>query len=171
MNPNFEMRGGLRPLLSCLLASSLIGCAGDIKVLDASGRELPGVPVLIRQSVIKRGFHNTLAKGGACQRTPFAQIDAVPAQLIYVRPVTAPLAKTGFEIKMDSSGAVSDVSLNSEPSGADQITAATGFLKTVLGAAGLGAAAAPPPGGAATLPACDAGEDQVTFEPFALNRP
>lgn len=148
---------------------TLAGCAGDVRIMDASGNELPGVPFRVPYPFIKRGLHVAHSKGGACTPVSFVELTSMAAgPILYVRPVTAPLAQTSFSTKVAESGALTEITLNSEPAAADTIRAVTEAAKVGLAAVGVAAAAAAPPrpDAAPIAPACDSGQDQVTFEPF-----
>jgi len=80
--------------------------------------------------------------------------------LYYAKVVPAQFAKTEFHVKYGDSGAISEISLGTEPS-AEALTAAKEFVQTVIP---LGPAAGASPAAArAPAKACDAGERDVKF--------
>jgi hypothetical protein len=114
---------------------------------------------------VKQGLHTKLTKGGDCTPVAFVDIVSLPTGAqYYVMAKSSSFAKTAFHIKYTDVGTVSELGLDSEPAAADSIKAANEILKTVLPAVGVGAVVSkttePRPG----LPACDAGEEAVTFQ-------
>lgn len=130
---------------------------------------MAGVPFRAAELYEKKGVRNKHTKGGDCAETPFVQVLALPTGSQYfVNVDPAQLAKTGFTIKFTETGAASEITLNSEPSGAGTIEAITGALTGLLPFVGVTAEqpekASPAP--ATVEKACDAGEKDVTFEQF-----
>jgi hypothetical protein len=150
---------------------SLTACNGTLHVYDDQKVEVMGVPFRMSEVYKKIGTHNKHSKfGNECTPTQFVEtVSLSTGALYYVNPETKIFAKTSFTLKNGESGAVSEIAFNSEPAAADTLNAANNLLKTILPAAGLIPAAAPPPPGA--QPACDTGEDPTTttFTKFVPN--
>jgi hypothetical protein len=148
------------------LSLVVAGCAGALKVYDSQMHSIAGMPFRAAEVYVKQGLHGRLAKGGPCSSTAFVDIISIPTGAqYYVTATSSSFAKTAFHIKYTDSGTVAEVGLDSEPAAAESLKAANDLLKTVLPAIGVGAAVASTTAATeTTLPACDAGEEAVTFE-------
>lgn len=170
--PEFGWRGTknrpqdfVRYSCASVLLVALAGCSGSLHVFDKDQTEIKGVPFRAAEIYIKKGTRNKSTKGEDCDPVQFVQTVSLPTGAqYYVSVYTAPLAKTGFVAKFHDSGALMEVSLNTEPAGADNIRAVNELAKTLLPVTGL-APPAPAPGPPGK-PACDAGEESVTFTKF-----
>ena len=153
-------------LCGILAAASLSGCASKLEVFaDSQGTAVPvaGVPFHSPELYVREGTFTQLKKGGDCAPSPFVETEALPLGPLYYANVNpAQFAKTGFAMKFNDNGAVSEVTLNTEPSSMEALKSASEFVKTVAPLVGVGAA--PLTG---TLPACDTGVKSVKYTRFA----
>jgi len=141
-------------------------------VFDSDGKVIKGVPFRAAELYKKTGTRDAHSKGGACNPVIFVEIISLPTGTqYYVNVETKDLAKSEFTVRLNANGALSEVTMNSEPAAAEQIKAGAELLQTVLSAAsGLPAAAAaapaPPAAPGAPAKACDKGEKNVEFTKF-----
>ena len=146
--------------LLCLVASG--GCASHLQVFDSERHPLPGVPVPTSVLYTKSGTYQRLVKGGECEPTQFSeQVSEPNGPPIYVNVSPAQLAKTGFDVKLQSNGSLQEVSLNTEPVASDIIKSTAEAIKTVAPLLGLAAASVPPQ--ALVKPPCDSAPDPTTL--------
>lgn len=136
------------------------GCASSLHVYDSYAKPMKGVPFRLSEAYVKTGIHNKSSAGGVCDPTPFvSNATLATGPLYYAEVVPAQLAKTQFNMKYGETGALSEISLGTEPA-SETISAATDLLKTIgVGATPAAAAAAAP----SPAKACDAGEQNVRF--------
>jgi len=141
--------------------ASLCGCASSLHIYDAGNRQAPGVPFRTHETYVKTGTHDKASDGGNCEPAQFVtSATLATGALYYAKVVPAQFAKTEFHVKYGDSGAISEISLGTEPS-AEALTAAREFVQTVIP---LGPAAGASPAAArAPAKACDAGERDVKF--------
>jgi hypothetical protein len=154
----------------------LTGCASSLKIFDSAQTPVVGVPFRAAEVYVKQGVKTKASKGGTCDPTPFIDTATLPTGTQFFANVDpAQLAKTGFTMKFADNGALTEISLNTEPSGAEMLKATNELLKTALPVLGLaaaggaaGAAGGGGGGGAAPVsaPACDAGEANVQWIRF-----
>jgi hypothetical protein len=157
-----------------LLGAALVcsGCASQLQVWNDAGA-VNGVPFRASEVYVKSGFRNRHSEEGEnCTRTPFVQTVALPTgRQYYVNVDPADLAKTGFSLSFNDNGSLSELTLNTEPAGADTIEAVTSALTSLLPFAGVTAEqpepSQPDPSGPAPASvACDVGEADVSFVPL-----
>ena len=143
-------RSGLVALLLLLGA-----CNGDLRIISCGedkqvcapgeqGKALPGLPVRLPEPFIALGYlmQHTSKEVAACKLVATVQSLSLPSrQLVYLQPQTAIFAKTAFSAEFSPEGALTKISFNSEPAGADNIKAVTELAKTAAGLVGLGAGA------------------------------
>lgn len=143
-------RSGLVALLLLLGA-----CNGDLRIISCGedkracapgeqGKDLPGLPVRLPEPFIALGYlmQHTGKDVAACKPVATVQSLSLPSrQIVYLRPETAIFAKTAFTAEFSAEGALTRISFNSEPAGADNIKAVTELAKTAAGLVGLGAGA------------------------------
>jgi len=105
---------------------------------------------------VEDGVYTKLTKGGTCDTgTPFQKITSIPTGPKYfVKVEGSTFSKTSLSIKLNSDGALSELTFNSESTLPDTLTGAANVLKA-LPALGIAGAGAPAPG---VLAPCDAGE-------------
>ncbi|MGE0154464.1 MAG: hypothetical protein AB7R90_17745 [Reyranellaceae bacterium] len=142
----------MKRLLVLLPAVAMLAaCNGDLKVLscaDAACKpgtvsELPGLPVRLPEPHIALGYlmQHTNKDVAVCAPVPTMQSLSLPSRnVVYIRPETAIFAKTSFSAEFSADGALTKISFNSEPAGAENVKAVTELAKTVAGLVGLGAA-------------------------------
>lgn len=145
---------------------SLSGCAGQLTVYDAAQKEVAGIPFRTAEVYVKHGTRNKSSKGEPCDATvTFQEIVSLPTgSQFYVKATSAPFAKTAFHIKYTDVGSVSEIGLDSEPAGAENIKAVAELIKTLAPLGGLAGARTAESLVAKRLVACDAGEENVTYE-------
>lgn len=154
-------------LPAAALALALMGgCASQLSVYkDRDGVAVPakGLPFNVPEVYVKLGSRTRMTKATdvKCEDTPFVETVLLPTGDRYFLNVDAmPFTKTGFVAKFGASGALTEVTLNTEPAGADEIKAVNELIKTLA-----------PPAAATTRAidggrvgvACDAGEANVRF--------
>jgi hypothetical protein len=131
-------------------------CSGRLQILSDTGKNLPGVPVATYELWVEEGVYTKLAKGGTCDTsTTFQKVASIPTGPKYFVMVDpSAFSKTSVDVKLNSDGALSELSFNSESNVPDALTGAANVLKALpaLGIAGAGAPA--PPG----VTPCDSGE-------------
>lgn len=137
------------------------GCASQLTVSDSSGRALPGVPVPTPVTFVESGTYTKLVKGGVCEAVPYQTAVTLPVgPPVFINVKPAMFAKTGLDIKFGQNGAAQEISLNTEPSGADLIKNTADAIKTLAPLVGVGAAPARANDPALTsLPPCDSVPD------------
>ncbi len=162
-------------LTLCAMVAITTGCAGKLVVYDQNQNQVAGVPFRTAEVFVKEGTYTKHSKGGDCDPSPFVDTAALPVgDRFFVKAETAQFAKTAFHIRFAESGAVAEIGLDSEPSGAEVIKATTDLAKLVLlkppaaaapatttttaDAAGSSRLAPKPP-----AQACDTGEGSVKF--------
>lgn len=149
--------------LSCAAATVCLttACSSDLVVSDGKNT-LPGIPVASRQAWVETGTFKKATDGKACTPASFQRYITLPTgPLYYVTVRPGILAKTAFALELDSSGAVTKVSLNSESQVPDAINAVANLAKSLPLAA---FAAAPQKGGS---PPCDIGEEVNGIQSFS----
>jgi hypothetical protein len=151
----------------CLLSTA---CASQLSVSDGRNN-VPGVPFRAAELYLKSGWYNARADHLACTKVQFKELVSLPTGAQYFANVKpAQLAKTGFAMKFSEAGALSEISLNTEPA-SDAITAASNLIGQVLPlAAAATATAAMTDRATSTQPAsppCDTGAEGVEFTRFA----
>lgn len=155
----------MRATVGLMCAIATAGCASHLDISELrDGQVVPvaGVPFHAPELYVREGVYKKLAKGGACSPTSFVETETLPLGPLYyasVRP--AQFAKTGFSIKFNDKGAVSEIALNTEPSAGDALKNAGDFVTAVSPLLGV-AAAAPSIGSA-----CDAGAEEIKYTRFA----
>ena len=147
-------------LVSIAAAALLLaGCASKLMVYDEKGAAMSGVPVRMTEVYVKQGMRTQLTQGGTCTPVPFLETAAFPTgKLYYVSTDPAWFAKTGLTIKFHETGAATEISINSEPSGAETLKGVAELYKALrpqVVALDMGADR--------TGPACDSGEANVSF--------
>lgn len=162
----------LLKIISAIFLSFLLGgCAGQLQIFDSDGKSSPGVPFHTAEVYVKKGQHNKHSeKGDNCEPADFVTtVSIATGPLYYAQVKTAQLAKTAFHIKYGDNGAVSEIGLDSEPSGAETLRATGELLGTILPFAGLSAVASKNLQSMENVsrPACDAGEVAVKFIPLS----
>lgn len=155
---------------SCLLiipvAALLGGCASDLEIFaDPSGASpVAGVPFHVPELYVREGVYTKASKGGDCDKAPFVETEALPLGPLYYASVKpAQFAKTGFAMKFNDKGTLSEVTLNTEPSSVDALKNAGELVKAVTPLLGVTVAGPAP----STLPACDTGPANVKYTRFA----
>lgn len=150
-----------------IAAASLAGCASNLEVFaDRQGvaTRVAGIPFHTPELYVREGVYKQSAKGGNCDPTPFIETEALAlGPLYYANVDPAQFAKTGFVMKFNDKGTVSEVTLNTEPSSMEALKSASELVKAVTPL--IGVSAAPPLAG--NLPACDAGPTQVKYTRFS----
>lgn len=150
-------------VITCGLFSS--GCASHLEITEnKSGLAVvvPGVPFHAPELYVREGTFKTAAKGGACNPTPFLETEVLPlGPMYYANVKPAEFAKTGFSIKFNDKGTVSEITLNTEPSAGDALKSAGDLITAVSPLLGV-AAAAPALG-----PACDTGPVGIKYTRFS----
>lgn len=149
-------------ILSIVLLSA---CSAKLKVYDANGSEVSGVPFRVSELFQKKGMRIAHTKGGDCMPVPFIEILSLSTGAKYFINVdTAELAESEFIVKLNDNGGLTEASLNSKPAAAEQIGAVNDLLQTLVSAAspvpGVSQLAQPVEG---ALKACDAGESDVVI--------
>src|SRR5271165_3031450 len=147
------------PYIFVAIVGSLVictGCSGSLQISSAKAGVLGGIPVATYELWVEEGVYTRLARGGACDSTtPYQKLASLPTGPVYYLNVTSSsLAKTSFDLKLNSDGALSELSFNTESLLPQTLTGISDVLKA-LPALGVAGAGAPPPG---VLPACDTGE-------------
>jgi hypothetical protein len=141
------------------------GCASKLAVYrDGATEPTKGLPFNIPEVYVKSGWHNRMAKAddAGCEDAQFVETLLLPTgELHYINVDAMPFTKTGFVVKYNASGNLAEVTLNTEPSGADEIKAVADLVKTLAPLAGLSTARAADV--ARGRKACDAGERDVKF--------
>lgn len=141
------------------------GCASKLSVYKEGATEpAKGMPFNVPEVYVKSGWHNRTAKAddAGCEDAQFFETVLLPTgELYYLNVDAMPFTKTGFVVKYGASGNLAEVTLNTEPSGADEIKAVADLVKTI--APLVGASAARAPDVARARKACDAGERDVKF--------
>jgi hypothetical protein len=130
---------------------------------------------------VKSGLHNRHSEqGDNCTPTAFVTPVTLATGAQYFANISpSQLAKSGFVMKLNDAGSLSEIDLNTEPAASDTIKSTAEALKDLLPFAGVVAKQAPAAavsGGAnkqvetlrpaSAKPACDAGEAEVKFVPF-----
>jgi hypothetical protein len=147
------------------LGAGVAGCSGKLIVFDAGGKEVAGMPFRTAEVYVKQGTRTTF-NGAQCEKAKFHDIVALPTgSRFYVSATSSAFAKTAFKIKYNDAGGVSEVGLDSEPAGAENIKAVAELIKTVVPLAGIGAARSAA-AGIDPGKSCDVGETNVTYEPL-----
>jgi hypothetical protein len=163
---------GQRNLCSAAIAGLLIvacgGCASSLRITNAGGA-VPGVPFNASVMYIKEFDRNRHSEQGeACTLTHVSVPVALPlGERFYANVDPAQFAKTGFSITFAENGVMTGITLNSEPAGADNVRAVTEAITALAPLAGVAALAVASDAGGDTRPACDAGEANVRYRPFA----
>ena len=148
----------------------LSGCSGQLKVFDSDQKEVAGLPFRAVEVYRKEGIRTAHNKGGNCTPIQFSHLVSLPTGAQYfVNASSAELAKTEFTIKYTEAGTLSEVTLNSEPAAAEPIKAVNELAKTLLPVAGLAAASPVVAAAGAPAPACDTGENNVTYTKLVPN--
>ncbi|MBE7521788.1 MAG: hypothetical protein HS109_05315 [Burkholderiales bacterium] len=152
--------------LAVLAPAILGGCASRLSVYrEGSVEPEKGLPFSVPEVYVKTGWHDRSAKAddAGCDDAQFFETVLLPTgDRHYLNVEAMPFTKTGFVVKFNASGNLSEVTLNTEPSGADEIKAVAELIKTVAPIAAGGAATRSPEGVRARK-ACDAGERDVRF--------
>jgi hypothetical protein len=155
---------------SCLLiisaAALLAGCASDLEIFADKDGLMPGVPFHTPELYVRHGVYTKASKGGACdQKTPFVEVEALPLGPLYYASIKpAQFAKTGFVMKFNDKGSLSEITLNTEPSSGEALKSAGELIKAVTPILGVGAPGGEPAG---SLPACDTGPVGVEYTRFS----
>lgn len=173
LHRGLKMTMKMLSVMTLVGAFAVAGCASHLNVWDGAGAEVNGVPFRASQVYVKSGERNRHSEGGDCTNVPFVQTVALPTgQQYFVNVDPAELSKTGFSLSFNDNGSLSELSLNTEPAGADTVEAVTSALTSLLPFAGVTAEApevsTPNPTGPhpATSQACDVGEANVRFVPL-----
>ncbi len=150
-----------------LLGACLIsGCASHLKVYsDAAGTEaVAGIPFSTPMLYVQTGTYKKASKGGVCTETAFVDTVSLPLGPIYfVNVDPAEFGKTEFAVKFGEKGAVSEISMNTEPAAGDALKNAGELIKAISPVLGVSTAAID----GSPAPACDTGPDNVKYTPFA----
>ncbi len=153
-------------VLAFLAAAILAGCASRLSVYkEGAAAPGPGLPFSMPEAYVKIGWHDRSAKAddAPCEDTQFVETVLLPTgERHYLNVEAMPFTKTGFVVKFNASGNLSEVTLNTEPSGADEIKAVAELVKTIAPIA-AGGAATRSPETARGRKACDAGARDVRF--------
>lgn len=161
---------GYRKLISALTSGTLMiacaGCASSLHISNADGGAVAGVPFnapVIYRKEFDRNRHSEL--GAACTPTHVVQTVALPlGERFYANVDPAQFAKTGFSMTFADNGVMTGVTLNTEPTGADNIRAVTEAITAIAPLAGVRTVAQTESRTSnSPLPACDAGEDNVRY--------
>lgn len=154
-----------RFVLCVALGVPLGGCAGQLTVYDAAQKEVAGIPFRAAEVYVKQGSRNRAASGGSCAPATFQELVSLPTgSQYYIKATTAAFAKTAFHIKYNDVGGVAEVGLDSEPAGAENIKAVSELIKTLAPLGGVALAERAKGAGVEPSKACDAGEENVTYE-------
>lgn len=156
--------------VACLAATLAGGCASKLSVQreKADGRPgetepIAGMPFNVPEVYVKSGVHVASSKADDQECTPVAFVETVllpTGARHYLNVDAMPFTKTGFLVKYNASGNLSEVSLNTEPAGAEEIKAVSDLIKTIAPIAGLDRTTK---AAAKFAKACDAGEEKVTY--------
>lgn len=154
----------LRLIPLAAAAALVTGCASDLKVYgdEAGTRSISGVPIHTPELYVKSGTYTKLAKGGNCERVPFAETELLPlGPTYYVNVDAAQFAKTGFSVKYGDNGNVSEITMNTEPS-TDALKNVAELIGAIAPIAGLGPAVAA--AAADPLVPCDSVPDPASIQ-------
>lgn len=161
--------GKATALIFIALATS--GCASKLRVWGEPG-EIKGVPFNAPKVVRKEFTRNRHTEfGEKCTPTPVVQTVTLPlGERFYANVDLAQLAKTGFGMNFSDSGALSQITLNTEPASADTIKATTEAITSLAPLLGVGSRSAVETTNVPTsqLPACDAGEENVEYHELKI---
>ncbi|MEQ1551199.1 hypothetical protein [Sphingorhabdus sp.] len=157
---------------AAIVLTMLSGCASSLNITGANGNQVAGVPFRATQVYLKTGVYKKHSKLAACIPAPFVETESLPTGEQYFAQVDpAEFAKTGFSMKFNDVGGLSEISLNTEPSSGDLVKNSADALKSVLPLLGIGAAAAAPDGARDPSdnptpdgPACDTGADPASIK-------
>jgi len=158
-----------RLLLASLLALGAGGCASSLRISDARGGAVAGVPFNTPVTYIKEFDRNRHSvHGDACTPTHVVQTVSLPlGERYYANVDPAQFAKTGFSITFADNGVMTGVTLNSEPAGADNIRAVTEAITAIAPLVGVRLSDQETRIQGDSRPACDAGEDNVRYRRFS----
>jgi hypothetical protein len=138
----------------------LSGCASSLTIFDAQSEKIKGVPFRASQVYVKSGTYLKHTKFPTCLPSQFSEEVSLPTGVQYYANVNpAQFAKTGFSMKLTDKGALSEISLNTEPSSGDLVKNVAEAAKTVLPLLGLAALPAALGEGETKNQACDTGVD------------
>jgi hypothetical protein len=156
----------MRDVLATVVGAIVLsGCASSLEIKDQSKTLVPGVPFRTAQVYIKSGLYEKHTKGLACDPSSFVEEVSLPTGALYYANVKpAQFAKTGFALKVNDKGGLSEITLNTEPSAveaAKNVADLVGAVLPVLGVAPAGVA-----GG--TNVACDTGPrpSSIAYKPL-----
>jgi hypothetical protein len=160
----------LRAMLAAIiiLAATVGGCASNVIVYGPDGTtKLSGIPVRSTEVFVKKGKHNKLAAGGACDTVEFAEVLTLPTGPRYYLAVdAAQLTKTGFSVKLNEAGVLTQLDLNTEPAAADTLRAVGDLYKALVPVKTQTTQSTRDQEPASTNPPCDAGETDVSITKF-----
>ena len=133
------MRYTVALLVSFCFTALLVGCQTELKVYDADGKRIQGLPVYTPAyiQVTKIISYEVDPKypdsSKYCGPVRSDEIQLVPAaDLYFVNYKGAHFAKTAFSIKLTGAGTVSEIGLGSDPEYSETVQAITGLAQAVL---------------------------------------
>lgn len=164
----------MKQFLFVALITLLSACASKVTVKNSLS-ENDGIPFQSGVLYVKCGTYTTHTKLKQCKASPFVKQEVLPTgQTYFINVDAAQIAKTGFTVKLNDRGLLSEVTLNTEPSTA-LVESVTKALTELLPFAGVVPDLPAPeitpgpevaPEETVDGPACNAGESQVKFVKF-----
>jgi len=157
-------------VLGLLVPALVAGCASKLSVSREKAGEKPGetepvagLPFNVPEVYVKSGTRTASSKADDKECTPveFHETVLLPTGARHYLNVEAmPFTKTGFVVRYNASGNLSEVTLNTEPAGAEEIKAVADLVKTIAPIAGFAPATKAE---SRFAKACDAGEKDVRY--------